>query len=84
MTKCNKKSVMVTWVDLPYGHRFGFPKVLPTNLEDFRSWAVSMGYPEEDIDFGMQHCRMWQEETCGSCEKNCGNEWCVTNVKESK
>jgi len=20
----------------------------------------------------------WEPETCGTCEKHCGNDWCVT------
>lgn len=32
------------------------------NLKQFRAWLLSEGYPEKDVDFAMEHCRMWEEE----------------------
>jgi len=58
----NKKVLMV---DIPSGHRYGFPK--PYDKEkhpDFNAWLVSEGYPQKEIDnLGEYfHCRWWYEE----------------------
>lgn len=52
----------VTIVDPPSGWKFGFPKELPDNVEDFRRWLIDNGYPESEVDFGMKYCRQWEEE----------------------
>lgn len=48
---------LVTYIDPPSGHIYGFPK--PENM---RLWLLSHGYQEQDINFALAHCRMWQEE----------------------
>lgn len=51
-----------TMIDLPSGWMYGFPKELPENVEDFKSWLIQSGYPEKDVDFAIKHCRMWRDE----------------------
>jgi len=54
---------MKTYIDPPSGWKYGFPKVLPDPTpEDIRSWLIENGYPERDVDFALQYCRMWQDE----------------------
>lgn len=52
---------MKTFIDLPSGYKYGFPKEIPDDVVDFKKWLIDSGYPEKDIDFAMSHCRMWQE-----------------------
>jgi len=58
---------MKTIIDPPFGWRYDFPKALPDNIspdnpKQIRAWLLSEGYPEKDVDFAMEHCRMWEEE----------------------
>lgn len=41
---------MVQLIDPPEGWRYGFPKVLPKEVEDVRAWLVASGYPQKLID----------------------------------
>jgi len=58
--KNNKPTV--TYVDPPSGHKFGFPRILPENVVDFKQWLLDSGYPKEYIDLAMKYSRMWKEE----------------------
>lgn len=53
---------MKTMIDPPRGWKYGFPKELPDDIEDIRSWFIENGYPETEVDFALQYCRMWTEE----------------------
>lgn len=52
----------VTMIDLVSGWKYGYPKELPEGVSDMRQWFIDNGYPEKDVDFAMQHCRMWISE----------------------
>lgn len=56
---------MAKWIDPPGGWRWGFPKIMPNNVENFRDWLVQEGYPQSEIDALGSHfyVRMWEEET---------------------
>lgn len=49
-------------VDPPSGWKYGFPKELPADVEDFVQWLIDNGYPEEDAEFGAKYCRWWEKE----------------------
>ena len=53
---------MKTMIDPPRGWKFGFPKELPDDVKDLRSWLVENGYPENQVDFALKYCRMWTTE----------------------
>lgn len=50
-----------TLIDPPSGWKYGFPKFLPNNWKendfDLRNWLIENGYPEKEVDSGMDHCR---------------------------
>jgi hypothetical protein len=46
-------------IDPPSGWMYGFPKVLPDNV-NLRAWLLEQGYPEKDVDWAMDHCRYWE------------------------
>jgi len=50
-------------IDPPSGWRYGFPKVLPDDVENVLEWLVSEGYPQSEIDVCGRHfyCRYWEE-----------------------
>ena len=52
---------MRTIIDPPVGWRYGFPKELPEG-KDPEELLRESGYPENYIDFAMNHCRSWQVE----------------------
>ena len=52
----------ITVVDPPSGWLYGFPKEVPADVTDFRQWLIDEGYPESEVDFGMQHIRQWSVE----------------------
>jgi len=56
------KKKTITYVDPPSGHKYGFPKILPDGVVDFKQWILDNGYPKRDIEFALQWCRMWKEE----------------------
>ena len=37
-------------IDPPNGHKYGFPKAIPTNVVDIKQWLVDNGYPKAEID----------------------------------
>ena len=50
-------------VDPPSGWRYGFPMVWDKELEpDLKTFLRAKGYPEKDLDFAMNHIRMWFPE----------------------
>lgn len=53
---------MKFYIDPPSGWKYGFPKVLPDDVKDIRTWLIENGYPEKDVDFALNHCRQWIEE----------------------
>lgn len=53
---------MKTMIDPPSGWKYGFPKELPAEVKDVRSWLIENGYPESQVDFAMEHSRMWVSE----------------------
>jgi hypothetical protein len=54
---------MKIMVDPPHGWLYGFPKALPEEgTVDIRAWLIKNGYPKEDVDFAILHCRMWEVE----------------------
>lgn len=55
---------LVTWVDPPEGWRWGFPKPMPDDVENFREWLVAEGYPQAEIDAlgDFFHVRCWKAE----------------------
>lgn len=55
----------VTMVDPPSGWMYGFPKIIPDDVEgDVRPWLVENGYPQSEIDKMPNHfyCRFWETE----------------------
>lgn len=54
---------IITWIDPPSGHKWGFPKPLPDPIpKDMRQWLLDNGYPQKDVDFALEHCRIWEVE----------------------
>lgn len=50
-------------VDIPSGWRYGFPKKFePRDNEQLNEWLVRNGCPKEDVDFAMQHMRVFLTE----------------------
>jgi len=55
-----------TMIDPPSGWKYGFPKVLPTDVKEHQNrtleWLVENGYPQEEIDACGKyfHCRYWE------------------------
>jgi len=62
--KINSNTKQVVYIDPPSGWEFGFPKVLPDDVEDVDAWLIENGYPAEliehwaDSDSGMP-CNMF-------------------------
>ena len=56
----NKTQMMI---DPPSGWRYGFPKPYDENKDgDLRAFLKSNGYPEKNIDFALENCRMFYEK----------------------
>jgi hypothetical protein len=51
-------------IDPPSGWRYGFPKEIPVDVTDTRSWLVANGYPQSEIDsYGDYfYVRQWMEK----------------------
>lgn len=49
---------LVTIVDPPSGWRYGFPASLE---EDYEAQLRRAKYPEEDIQFAIEHSRYWEQ-----------------------
>lgn len=54
----------VHYIDPPAGWKYGFPKILPEDVEDVMAWLVENGYPQHEIDRCGEyfHCGHWNEE----------------------
>jgi len=67
----------VTMIDPDGGWKYGFPKPLPTDIEneDLTEWLIENGYPREVIDkwkqsdLGYIPCRYWETESNADEEK---------------
>tara|TARA_R100000687_G_C6427641_1_gene154102 strand:+ start:412 stop:726 length:315 start_codon:yes stop_codon:yes gene_type:complete len=55
----------VKYIDPPDGWLYGFPKVIPReiNEEEVEAWLLDNGYPKGEIDNGGMRYRTWVEET---------------------
>ena len=55
---------MAKFIDPPEGWKYGFPKVLPDNIDNISDWLVEQGYPKEKIaSYGIHfYCRYWETE----------------------
>ena len=55
---------MSTIVDPPEGWKYGFPKVLPDDVDSITDWFVEEGYPKEKIaEYGIHfYWREWEDE----------------------
>jgi hypothetical protein len=55
-----------TMIDPPSGWKYGFPKVLPTDVKEHQNrtleWLVENGYPQKEIEACGKyfHCRYWE------------------------
>lgn len=51
-------------IDPPSGWKYGFPKLLPTNMDgiDIYDWLIENGYPKEEADKFPEGipCRYWE------------------------
>ncbi len=53
------KSVLV--VDPPEGWKYGFPDILPENIE-YVDFLKQKGYPEDKIELALMYSRTWFED----------------------
>jgi hypothetical protein len=54
-----------TYIDPPFGWKYGFPKYYETPPDDINKWLVDNGYPQSEIDIWKGKevpCYMWYEE----------------------
>jgi hypothetical protein len=58
------KKNLVTMCDPPEGWKYGFPKPMPNNVENFEEWLRSEGYPVDK-----SHDRM---SVLGRRRRRCG------------
>ena len=50
-------------VDPPSGWQYGFPTVWDKEKQpELREFLKEKGYPEKDLDFALNHIRMWFPE----------------------
>lgn len=49
-------------IDPPSGWKYGFPKPIPSDVQDVEQWLVDNGYPQEEINkLGKYfYCRYWE------------------------
>lgn len=54
----------VRMIDPPSGWKYGFPKAIPSTVENVLEWLVENGYPQAEIDACGEHfyCRYWEKE----------------------
>lgn len=54
----------VTFIDPPSGWMYGFPKIIPDDVEDVIPWLVANGYPQSEVDKLSKnfYCRYWESE----------------------
>ena len=55
---------MAQWIDPPSGWKYGFPKIIPDDVDDTEKWLLENGYPQAEIDACGKHfyVRTWFEE----------------------
>ena len=54
---------MKLMVDPPSGWTYGFPRSYDEKKDgDLKTFLKKNGYPTKDIDFALEHCRMFYEE----------------------
>lgn len=41
---------MIKIIDPPSGWRYGFPKPIPEDVKDIKTWLIDNGYPEKEIE----------------------------------
>ena len=56
----NKTQLMI---DPPSGWKYGFPRSYDEKKDgDLKTFLKKNGYPTKDIDFSLDHCRIFYEE----------------------
>ena len=54
---------MTYMIDPPTGWRYGFPRAYNAERDGpMRDFLLANGYPERDVDFALEHMRMWPAE----------------------
>lgn len=64
-TQLASKQTSKRMLDPPSGWLYGFPKRIPSYVstaKDMYEWLKEEGYPEHQITWAMQYCRMWDEQ----------------------
>jgi hypothetical protein len=67
-----------TYVDPPFGWKYGFPKFYINRPENFNQWLLDNGYPQAEINQWVEQivpCRMWIEESF------CNKEMCTEHFQ---
>ena len=56
--------MIVKMIDPPSGWTYGFPKVIPEDVENVMDWLVVNGYPQKEIDSCGEYffCRYWRTD----------------------
>jgi hypothetical protein len=55
--------LMTLIIDPPGGWRYGFPRPLTKEKDELlEDWLISAGYPAEDAEWAVGHCRYWNEK----------------------
>lgn len=55
---------MKRMIDPPGGWRYGFPKVYdPLPKETLGEWLLRNGYPPQEVEWAVRHCRSWEITT---------------------
>ena len=57
----------VKMINPPDGHRFGFPKEIPEDVDDVDMWLIFNGYPNTEVirwakQLSHVPCRYWYAE----------------------
>ena len=50
LDKHDEMSNKTTYIDPPEGWKYGFPKPLPSDVEDILAWLIAEGYPQSTMD----------------------------------
>ena len=49
-------------IDPPGGWRYGFPKQYdPKPGETMLEWLVREGFPKQEVEWAIKHCRSWEQ-----------------------
>lgn len=51
------------FIDPPSGWRYGFPRRYNDQNGPMRDFLIHHGYPETEVDFALEHIRMWEDRT---------------------